>query len=303
MSPRGAPAFTCWGEVLWDLFPDGRQLGGAPANVAYHLAVLGADVALVSRIGDDEPGRAALAHLGAAGVNVTAVQIDDARPTGTVGVDLVAGEARYTMHPGCAWEHIECDDRARAQVSGADAVCFGTLSQRRAHGRAALAAALDGAPGLVVCDLNLRPIEQDVELLRWALDAADVVKLNEREEGQLGRLFGADDVVGWLRRELELRVVAVTRGADGCRVVANDGVGGRRAIEQPAFPVAAGGDTVGCGDAFTAALALGLVQGAPLDRLAEAACRYAAIVAGHRGAMPPMPAAATAEIRRALRPD
>jgi sugar/nucleoside kinase (ribokinase family) len=93
----------------------------------------------------------------------------------------------------------------------------------------------------------------------------------------------------------------VTRGADGCRVVAKDGPG-RRVIDQPAFPVV-GGDTVGCGDAFTAALALGIVQEAPLDRVCEAACRYAAIVAGCRGAMPPMPAAATAEIRRALRPD
>jgi fructokinase len=303
MSPPGAPAFTCWGEVLWDLFPDGRQLGGAPANAAYHLAVLGADVALVSRIGDDEPGRAAIDHLAAAGVNVTPVQVDAARATGTVGVQLVAGEARYTMHPGCAWEHIDCDDRARAEVTRADAVCFGTLSQRRDHGRRALAAALDGARGLVVCDLNLRPVEQDRELLRWALEAADVVKLNQREEAQLGRLFGVRDVIGWLCRDLGLRIVAVTRGADGCRVVSTEsGAHGPRVLEQPSFPVAAG-DTVGCGDAFTAALALGIVQRAPLDRIVEAACRYAAIVASRRGAMPPMPSAATTEIRRALRPD
>ncbi|HWM86499.1 MAG TPA: PfkB family carbohydrate kinase [Kofleriaceae bacterium] len=303
MGPGGDEArFTCWGEVLWDHFPDGRRLGGAPANVAYHLAVLGAKVALISRVGDDEAGRAALAQLGAAGVDVAAVQVDPARPTGSVGVELVDGEPRYTMHPGCAWEHIAFDDRARAQVTAASALCFGTLSQRQIAGRAALASALESAPDcLAVCDLNLRPGEQDAGFLRRTLAAADLVKINQREESVLGQLFGQPDVVDWLCRELGASVVAVTRGADGCRLVASPSSAGIAVdVDQPGFPVDPGGDSVGCGDAFTAALALGVVRGAPLDRVAEAACRYAALVAGRRGAMPAMPGTATAEIRRAL---
>jgi fructokinase len=288
-----------WGEVLWDLFPEGPRLGGAPANVAYHLAALGADVALISRVGDDARGRAAVAQLAAAGVDVSGVQVHRARPTGAVGVELVAGEARYSFHPDCAWEHIEWDDRGRALVTGASAICFGTLCMRRAEARSALGAGLAAARRagevLAVCDLNLRPAEVDADLVRWALDTADVVKLNEREAGALARLSGRSDGIRWLTDELSARAVAVTRGAGGCRIAA-----GAAEAEHGGFPCEAGGDTVGCGDAFTAVLALGLVRGAPIEAIAAAACRYAAFVAGQRGAMPAVPPALAEEVSGAL---
>jgi fructokinase len=300
--PGAPPRIVCWGEVLWDLFPDGRRLGGAPANVAYHLATLGADVALVSRVGDDDLGRAAVAELAAAGVDVGAVQVDRERPTGAVGVELVDGEARYAFHPGCAWEHIELDDRARALVASANAICFGTLSQRRPEGRAMLDAALaarGSGPSrcLAVCDLNVRPIDLDADLVRWALAASDVLKLNEREEALLGQLFETDDLASWLRDELDVAAVAVTRGPAGCRISAS---GPARVIDQPGLPATPGGDSVGCGDAFTAVLALGLVSRASIEEIAAAACRYAAAVAGYRGAMPRVPAELVTETREAL---
>lgn len=306
--PGAPPRIVCWGEVLWDLFPDGRRLGGAPANVAYHLATLGADVALVSRVGDDEPGRGAVAELAAAGVDVGAVQLDRKRPTGAVGVELVDGEARYAFHPGCAWEHIELDDRARALVASADAIGFGTLSQRRPEGRAALGAALTVRPSrcLAVCDLNVRPVDLDADLVRWALAASDVVKLNEREEVLLGQLFATDDLASWLREEMDVSAVAVTRGPAGCRISASgrllqaEGLHPVRVIDQAGWPAMPGGDSVGCGDAFTSVLALGLVSSASIDRIGAAACRYAAAVAGYRGAMPRMPAELVAETREAL---
>jgi len=329
MGPVGGAArrFVSWGEILWDLFPEGRRLGGAPANVAYHLAALGAEAALVSRVGDDEPGRAALAALAAAGVDVAAVQTDRARPTGAVGVELVAGEARYRFHPNCAWEHIEWDARASAAVTEASAICFGTLSQRLPTARAALETALSAARGpdapaterpLAVCDLNLRPVDQNADLLRWSLAAADVVKLNQREEELLGQLFGQRDVVEWLCDDLGVAVVAVTRGSGGCRIIARADRAGRaaesgdnatdqnlidrgpRAIDQAGWPAAPGGDTVGCGDAFTAVLALGLTVRSPLEQIARAACRYAGAVAGQRGATPLLPRALIVEIREAL---
>ena len=276
-----------WGEVLWDLFPDLERLGGAPANVAYHLAALGRPVALVSRVGDDDPGRRATAALAAAGVAVSAVQIDAARPTGAVEVALEGGEARYRLRAGSAWEHIEFDGAAAAAVAGARAICFGTLSQRRPAARAALAAALAARqPGcLAVCDLNLRPGEQDGELVRWALGAAELVKLNEREEGQLAALFGVRDVVGWLLGDLAMHQVALTRGAAGCTLFTAQG----QRFDQAGFPAAAGGDTVGCGDAFTAVWVDHLLHGAPLGPALAAACRYAAFVASRAGATPSPP--------------
>lgn len=277
-----------WGEVLWDLFPDAERLGGAPANVAYHLAALGRPVALVSRVGDDDPGRRAVRALGAAGVDVSAIQTDrTGRPTGAVEVELVDGEARYRLRAGCAWEHIEFDDGAAAAVAGASAICFGTLSQRQPAARAALEAALAARPPgcLAVCDLNLRPGEQDRALVRWALGAAELIKLNEREERQLAAMFGAADVVGWLLGELGLRQVALTRGAGGCTLFTAAG----QRFDQAGFPAAPGGDTVGCGDAFTAVWIDRLLAGGELAGALEAACRYAAYVASQAGATPPVP--------------
>jgi len=276
-----------WGEVLWDLFPDAERLGGAPANVAYHLAALGREVALVSRVGDDPPGRRAAAALAGAGVDVSAVQVDAARPTGAVEVRLEDGEARYRLRAGCAWEHIEFDGAAAAAVAGASAICFGTLSQRQAPARRGLEAALEarGAGCLAICDLNLRPGEQDRDLVRWALGAADLIKLNEREEGQLAAMFGVLDVIGLLLGPLGMRQVALTRGADGCTLFTAAG----ERIDQPGFPAEPGGDNVGCGDAFTAVWIDRLLSGAPMAAALEAACRYAAFVAGQRGATPPVP--------------
>jgi fructokinase len=257
--------------------------------VAYHLAALGRPVALVSRVGDDDPGRRAVAELAAAGVDVSAVQLDPSRPTGAVDVELDArGDARYRLRAGCAWEHIRFDAAAAAAVSGARAICFGTLGQRQAPARAALEAALAARPDgcLAVCDLNLRPGEQDRELVRWALGAADLVKLNEREERQLAAMFGAADVVDWLLGELAMQEVALTRGPAGCTLFTASG----ERMSQAGYPAASGGDTVGCGDAFTAVWVDHLLAGTPLAQALEAACRYAAFVASRPGATPPVPA-------------
>ena len=290
-----------WGEILWDLFPgpDGGLmplLGGAPANVAYHLAVLGAEVALVSRVGADERGREAIDRLGAAGVDVVGVQVDLARPTGSVQVAIEAGEARYRLNRGGAWEHIEFDAAARAQVGRARAICFGTLSQRRPEARAALSAALAARPAgcPAVCDLNLRPGEQDAALVRWALEHATHLKINEREADQLRALFGAADPVDWLLGELGAEQVALTLGPAGC--VLHDRGGGRAAA--PGVPAEPGGDNVGCGDAFTAVWIQHLLAGAPAMEAAAAACRYASFVASRRGATPKVPP----EVARAAHP-
>lgn len=286
-----------WGEVLWDEFPDGARLGGAPANLAYHLAALGRPVALVSRVGDDPRGHEARARLAAAGVDVSAVQVDPARPTGAVGVTLEGGEPRYAMRPGGAWEHIAFDAAAAAAVGDAAVFCLGTLALRRGIDVAAAAIAALPAGAIVASDPNVRDGRDDPAAVRWLIDQVRIAKLNEHEVEVLRERYGVAEPVAYLLERGAL-VVAVTRGAAGCTLFAPGDRGGTARIDQPGFPAAPGGDSVGCGDAFTAVLLHLHLAGAPLARIAEAACRYAAFVAGQPGATPPVPAEVVAAVTR-----
>ncbi len=283
----------CWGEILWDRFPDGPRLGGAPSNVAYHLAVLGRPVSLISRVGDDPEGHAALAALAARGVDVGPVQIDPGRPTGSVDVTLGAdGQPRYRLNRGGAWEHIAWGDQARAAVGGAAALVYGTFCQRNADACASIGAGLGTAPVgcLRVCDPNLRPIGVDVVVLQAALAAADVVKINEREADQIEELLDVPDAVAWLL-DRGAQLVALTRGPHGSRLHTAAG-----SHDHPGYP-AIGGDTVGAGDAFTAVLVHHLLAGSSLAQINEAANRYASWLCTCRGATPDVPADIAAAAR------
>ena len=270
-----------WGELLWDLFPDGPRLGGGAANVAYHAAVLGAEAALVSRVGNDELGRRAVAELSAKGVDVSAVQVDAAAPTGSVRVELEDGEPRFTLAQGAAWDRIRAPEASFLQ--SADVICFGTLAQRTPLASGELSRALGGATLLRVCDLNVRPPHTTREAIDAAIRQADAIKLNEGEAAVLREMYAVTDAVELLLRSAH--TVALTRGARGSTLythaqeVSRDGL----AIPHDA------GDRVGAGDAYTAVLALGLARRLPLEELAERANRYAAWVASMPGAMPPPP--------------
>jgi fructokinase len=280
-----------WGEVLWDEYPDGARLGGAPANLAYHLATLGRPVTLISRVGADERGRRAIADLASAGVDVRAIQLDPVRPTGAVAVKVVDGEARYALRPDAAWEAIELDAAGRAALADAGVLCLGALALRR--GIAAAAAAVAALPqgAEVASDPNLRDGRDAPATLRWLLEQARVLKLNEHEAEVLGARLGVPDVVAWLLDQ-GARLIAITRGARGARLVTPSA-----RIDHDGVAAAPGGDSVGCGDAFTAALLHHRLAGSSLERTVEAACRYGAFVAGHRGAMPPVPADVLAAVR------
>ena len=283
---RAMARFVCWGELLWDLFPDGARLGGGAANVAYHLAALGNDVALVSRVGDDELGRAARAEMERAGVDASLVQIDPVRPTGTVNVELDReGEPRFSLATQAAWDAIEHTPEVERAIAEAQALCHGTLAQRTPLGLGALREALARAPEklVAVCDLNVRLPHTTAAAVDAALRPGGVVKLNRAEAGVVEELYRVDDAVEFLIRERAVGIVALTLGEAGAELVsATERVG------HDGFP-ASGGDRVGAGDAFTAVLAHGVVAGWPLSLLAERANRYAAFVASQRGAMPPVP--------------
>ena len=276
-----------WGEVLWDRLPSGDQLGGAPANVAWHLGMAGGWVQLVSRVGDDADGRRAVARL-SEHVDVALVQVDAERATGEVTVRLEGGEPRYTLHAGRAWERIACTPAARAALGCASVLVYGTLAQRTPEGLAGwrAGAAAAAATCLRVCDLNLRPVELNAQVIDEAIAAADVVKVNDRELAALRDRLGWADPLAQLQRSRErgrgrARVVAVTHGADGSTLF-----GDGPAIEVPGVRTAAGGDNVGCGDAYLALLVHGMTLGWDLATSGRAAARWAAAVAAARGATP-----------------
>lgn len=270
-------AVIIWGEVLWDRFPDGDKLGGAPANVAWHFGQAGGWARLVTRVGDDAAGHRALEQLEQL-VDTSLVQIDPERATGEVTVRVENGEPRYTLQPGRAWERIACTDHVRAALDEAGVLIFGTLAQRTPAGLAAWREAIASTRATKVCDLNLRPMDQNAPAIGEAIAASDIIKVNDRELAMLHAWFGWPDPIAKLRERAGL--VAVTHGAAGSTLH------GEHTIEVPAFEASAGGDNVGCGDAYLALLVFGLTSGWDLETSGRVAARWAAAVAGARGATP-----------------
>lgn len=277
-------AVVIWGELLWDQFPDGPQLGGAPSNVAWHLGMAGGWGQLVSRVGDDALGHEAIERLSHV-VDTSLIQVDPERATGEVEVTVVGGEPRYRLVPGRAWEHIACTPDVATSIGEAGVLIFGTLSQHTPGGLAqwkqAIAAA--GSRCLKVCDLNLRrtmtPPAGEREAVLAALEVADLLKVNDAELNKLADWLGWADPISELRKRP--RVVAVTHGADGSTLYSDRG-----AIEIPGVRARAKGDNVGCGDAYLAILVHGMTLGWALAHSARAASRWAAEVAAVRGATP-----------------
>ena len=266
-------AVIIWGEVLWDLFPDGAQLGGAPSNVAWHLGRAGGWARLVSRVGDDDEGRRAIARLGEV-CDTSLVQVDPERATGVVEVTLERGEPRYRLVPDRAWERIACTDDVISALGEASVMVYGTLAQRTAAGLDGWRAGIAAAHGRCLTG----GIEEGVAVLA-ALERADMVKVNDRELASLADWLGWNDPIAELRKRP--RVVAVTHGAAGATLYGEAG-----AVEIPATPAKPGGDNVGCGDAFLAILVHGMTLGWDLAECGRAASRWAAAVAEVRGATP-----------------
>jgi fructokinase len=286
------------GEVLWDMLPAGPQLGGAPANFICHARALGADATLISRVGDDELGREIITRLDALGVNTSGIAVDAQRPTGTVGVELEAGQPRYIIHENVAWDFIEATPTALAAVRSADAVCFGALAQRSEVSRCAIRALVSAAApdALRVCDINLRQHFYSLELIAETLALANVLKLNDAELPVLAALFG---LTGDTRTQLttlaakfSLRLVVLTRGAQGSVLFDGTNWSGHPGIDVLVK------DAIGAGDSFTAATVLGYLSRWELDRINAFANEVAAFVCSHHGATPPLPETMRAAFRQ-----
>ncbi len=275
------------GELLWDCFGDTRRPGGAPANVAFHAAQLGANGVICSRVGSDELGDALVQYIDERGLDTRGIQCDPDHPTGTVTVETTdAGHPTYVIHEDVAWDHLAFDETLTRIASTAAAVCFGTLAQRSDPSRRAIEQSLDAAPdALRVYDVNLRPPWHTPETIDRSLRRCCVAKLNDDEAPAVAEMFSLNAkepyaVAKALADRYELEVVCVTRGENGC-VIAS----GAQRIDVPGRGVEVA-DTVGAGDAFTAALVCGLLQEWPLPRIAVFANEVGALVACRPGAMP-----------------
>lgn len=277
------------GELLWDMLPRGRQLGGAPANFAYHACALGAKGRIVSRVGDDAAGRDLLARLAQLSVLTDCIQIDPTAPTGSVSVELSPlGQPRYFIRENVAWDYLAPNVNASCAVKQADAVCFGTLAQRSEMSRNTIHELIASTPQqcLRVLDVNLRQHFYTREIIEKSLALANVLKLNEDELPVIAEIFS---VTGDSRSQLarfterfNLRAAALTRGDHGALLL-SDG----HWSDNPRIPTTVV-DTVGAGDSFTAAMVIGLLVHWDLDEINEQANRVAAFVVSRIGATPPL---------------
>lgn len=284
MSIGSDQAVIIWGEVLWDRFPDGHKLGGAPSNVAWHLGLAGGWARLVSRVGNDDAGKQAIELL-ASVCDADLVQIDAERGTGEVLVGFDKDEPRYTLVPGRAWERIECTRDVEAALGEAGVLVYGTLAQHTDTGIAGWRTAIAAAQSkcLKVCDVNLRRLPvataNEQRAVKEAIDAADIIKVNDRELERIAQWNSWRDPLGELRAGR--RIVAITHGAAGATIY-----GEHEVVKVAGVQSKPGGDNVGCGDAFVAIFVHGMTLGWDLQTSGDAASRWAAAVASVRGATP-----------------
>ena len=281
------------GEVLWDLLPGGKQLGGAPANVVCHAHALGARAILVSRVGGDCLGAEIRARLQELGIDPKHLGTDPERPTGTVEVTLDGrGHPEYVIREEVAWDTIPFTRPLRAVAAACDAVCFGSLCSREEPSRTSIRRFLDStrAECLRVFDVNLRQHYYSAGLIRDLLGRASVVKLNDAELPVvcdcMGITVASDSDEARCRALISacgLKLLALTCGGSGSMLITADGVS-----EHPGVRVRPV-DTVGAGDSFTAALVMGLLRGDSLDVVNDQANRVAAFVCTCNGATPPLP--------------
>ena len=289
----GKPVTLSLGEVLWDILPDGKALGGAPSNVAWHTNQLGADAHIVSAVGDDELGREILDALRNMNLDVSTIAVLPGIPTSTVDAHLdAAGNATYTIHENVAWDHLPVTDEILAIASEAQGVNYGSLGQRHATGRATTHAILDAvSPDAVkIFDLNLRKPFIDKDILDAGMERATVVKMNHDELPAICAMFHwaetpEEGMQQLLQAYPNVRHLIVTKADQGAWWQTRDELH----YMQPPKPEKMV-DTIGAGDSVTAVAMMGLLKGWKEADILETAMKVASFVCSRRGGTPELPA-------------
>ena len=286
------------GELLWDVLPQGKQMGGAPCNFAFHAMQAGFDAHVVSAVGEDSLGEEILHHMDELGLDQAYVQTHAEYPTGTVTVELSGeGIPSYTIHENVAWDYILWTEDLAKLAGEVDAVCFGSLAQRNQDSGNSIRRFLKATRSecLRVFDINLRQSFYDKENLLLSLKLANVLKLNEDELPVLAGFLGFDgseeEILQRLLSDFQLRLIAYTRGSQGSWLMTSDEIS---QCEVPKVKIA---DTVGAGDSFTAALLAGTLDGLPLKSIHKTATEVAAFVCSRHGATPTLPEHLLADLK------
>jgi fructokinase len=287
------------GEILWDIFPNGKKLGGAPANFAYISSLLGERGIVASRIGNDDLGREVLQQLSAHHLATSCLQSDPQHPTGAAKVSLDAnGQASFEIISPVAWDFFQLTPDWTKLAQKADAVCFGTLAQRSPQSQKTIQDFLSATPpaALHVFDVNLRQSFYSAQIILDSIKKTHILKLNSEELPIILSLLGQtfpDEISGarWLQEKFQLKMVCLTRASRGSLLLTANAYD-----EHPGIPVKVI-DTVGAGDAFTAALVYHFLRGASLSAMNIAANRMGTWVASQFGAMPPPNPAQLEQIR------
>ncbi|MBD5237874.1 MAG: carbohydrate kinase [Bacteroidales bacterium] len=279
------------GEALWDVLPEGKKIGGAPANFAYHVSQFGLDSRAVSAIGDDPLGKELKDNFDERKVKYILETVP--YPTGTVQVELdPVGVPVYDIKENVAWDNIQFNDELKALAKETGAVCFGSLAQRNIVTRETLNKFLDAIPAendpLIVFDINLRQGFYTKEILEDSMKRCNILKINDEELVTVSRMFGypgidLQDKCWILLGKYNLKMLILTCGVNGSYVFTPGEVS---FLPTPTVEVA---DTVGAGDSFTAAFISSILKGKSVKEAHDKAVRTSAYVCTQKGAMPILP--------------
>ncbi len=277
------------GEVLYDCFEDQKILGGAPTNFIGHVAALGFSGAIISAVGNDELGNAALLELANRNIDSGGVTRNEL-PTGTVDVFLSNGQPSYTINQPVAWDQICANQYSlNTLLPRASAVCFGTLAQRDQISREAIQLALSSVPAdrLRILDVNLRKPQISDEIIYQSVLLGNALKLNDEEVPAVANALSIpieySQFAIALEKQFGINTLFVTCGSSGAHVFHRG-----EHIFTPARAVSKMESTVGAGDSFTAAAVCGLLRNDPPEIIAQAAVSLAAATCSHQGGLPPV---------------
>ena len=279
------------GEALWDVLPEGKKLGGVPANFAYHVGQFGLDTVAISALGDDALGDETIEALKDRKLNYLMPRVP--YPTGTVQVTLTGdGIPSYEIKENVAWDNIPYTPEMENIAKQACAVCFGSLAQRNEVSRENIRKFLDATPidCLKICDINLRQQFYTKDILEDSFCICNILKINDEELITVARMFGYDSLD--MRRtcqkivqDYHLKMLVLTCGTNGSYVFTDDGLTSFQ--DTPKVEVA---DTVGAGDSFTGSFCASIIKGKTVQEAHKTAVQVSAFVCTQNGAMPTIPA-------------
>lgn len=279
------------GEALWDVLPEGKKIGGAPANFAYHVSKFGLPSCVVSAVGDDDLGREIIENFTAKGLKQLIADVP--YPTGTVQVEIdQSGVPQYEIKENVAWDNIPYTERLESLAERTTAVCFGSLAQRNVVSRNTINRFLDvvsrNEENLIVFDVNLRQGFYNKEILCNSMKRCNILKINDEELVTVSRMFGypgidLQDKCWILLGKYNLKMLILTCGINGSYVFTPGNVSFQ---PTPKVEVA---DTVGAGDSFTAAFISSVLKGKSVSEAHSLAVRTSAFVCTEKGAMPTLP--------------